>query len=124
VTVTYRACSTAEPGPAGLAQLLDLFAAAWPEGDFSRQDMEHACGGRHSLVLLDARDGAIRGPDEELALPSAPAQPPWSAPPRTGIPVLTAPSSKAAWMVIATPATPPLTLRETLGCEWRPGDAW
>jgi hypothetical protein len=26
--------------------------------------------------------------------------------------------------VLTTPATPQLTLRETLTCEWRPGDAW
>ena len=27
-------------------------------------------------------------------------------------------------MVLRVPGTPPLTLRERLSCEWRPGDSW
>ena len=27
-------------------------------------------------------------------------------------------------MILRTPRTPPLTLREALSCEWRAGDAW
>jgi aminoglycoside 2'-N-acetyltransferase I len=27
-------------------------------------------------------------------------------------------------LVLETPATPPITRREAISCEWRPGDAW
>jgi aminoglycoside 2'-N-acetyltransferase I len=179
VTVTYRACSTAELGPAVLAQLLDLFGAAWPDGDFSPQDMEHACGGRHFLALVDGRIVAHASVVERaLEVDGRPLRtgyveavatlPAWqrrgiasrlmdSAAAHiraafelgalsTGIPELYERLGWRPWegelfvrtadgpvpcvkedegvMAMTTPATPPLTLRETLSCEWRPGDAW
>ena len=179
MTVTYRACSTGELGPAGLAQLLDLFGAAWPDGDFSPQDMEHACGGRHFLALVDGRivahasvveralevDGRPLRTGYVEAVATLPAWQRRGIASRlmesaavhlresfelgalsTGIPELYERLGWRRWegellvrtaagpvpcvkedegvMAIATPATPPLTLRETLSCEWRPGDAW
>jgi aminoglycoside 2'-N-acetyltransferase I len=177
--VRERALPTQPPRAAGLAQLLDLFAAAWPEGDFSPQDMEHACGGRHFLALADGRIVAHASVVERaLEVDGRPLRtgyveavatlPAWqrrgiasrlmeSAAAHvgaafelgalsTGIPefyerlgwrpwegelfVRTAdgpvPCRKEdeGFMVIPTPSTPSLSLRETLGCEWRPGDAW
>lgn len=34
------------------------------------------------------------------------------------------PDDDAGVLVLMTPATPPLTLREPLCCAWRPGDVW
>ncbi len=39
-----------ELGPGGVAGLRSLFAAAWPEGDFTADDLEHALGGRHFVA--------------------------------------------------------------------------
>jgi aminoglycoside 2'-N-acetyltransferase I len=38
-----------------LAQLLDLFHACWPEGEFTSDDIAHAMGGVHWLAEVDGR---------------------------------------------------------------------
>lgn len=53
--VGFRSAATRDLGATGLAQLLDLFAAAWPDGDFSPDDVRHALGGRHWLAETDGR---------------------------------------------------------------------
>jgi len=55
--IHVRSVRTPELAPADLAQLLDLFAACWPDGDFSTDDIAHAMGGRHWLA--EARGGII-----------------------------------------------------------------
>lgn len=55
VTVAVRACGSDELGASVLAQLVDLFRAAWPDGDFSEEDNAHAFGGRHFLAEVDGR---------------------------------------------------------------------
>lgn len=179
MTIGYRIASTMELGPGGLAGLRGLFAASWPEGDFSPEDMEHALGGRHFVAsdgplivghasvvprqlevggrplrtgyvegvatlpayrrqgiatrLMQDAGAYLRGAFELGAL-------------STDVPALYARLGWQPWegklfvrepgglrpcstedegiMVIATLTTPPLTLLETLTCEWRPGDAW
>jgi aminoglycoside 2'-N-acetyltransferase I len=44
-----------ELGAADLAQLLDLFAACWPDGDFTADDVNHALGGVHWLADVGGR---------------------------------------------------------------------
>jgi aminoglycoside 2'-N-acetyltransferase I len=50
-----RAASSAELAAADLADLRGLFATAWPDGDFTEDDLRHAMGGRHWLLRLDGR---------------------------------------------------------------------
>lgn len=178
--VTYRTAPTPDLGAAGLAQLLDLFAAAWPDGDFSPDDAAHALGGTHWLAEADGRivghaavveraldaDGrrlragyveavatlpAWRGRGVASRLMEAAADHvramfeigvlstgiagfyerlgwvAWLGPTVVrvpGGPDLVARAGEEGIMVLVTPSTPALTLRETLGCEERPGDAW
>jgi len=180
VTVRYRAATTDELGAATLAQLLDLFAAAWPDGDFSPEDTDHAMGGRHFLAEVEGRvighasvverrlevDGRSVRAGYVEAVATLPAWRRQGIASRlmedaathileayelgalsTGSPSLYARLGWRPWegglfvraadgtavpsdpaeegvMVLLVPSSPPLTLRETLGCEWRPGDAW
>jgi aminoglycoside 2'-N-acetyltransferase I len=55
--VAVRRVTAEELGAADLAQLLDLFAACWPDGDFSPEDANHAMGGVHWLA--DARGRVV-----------------------------------------------------------------
>jgi aminoglycoside 2'-N-acetyltransferase I len=48
--VAVRRVTAEELGPADLAQLLDLFGACWPAGDFSADDVNHALGGVHWMA--------------------------------------------------------------------------
>ena len=179
IPVAYRSATTAELGAAGLAQLLDLFASAWPDGDFSTDDVAHALGGRHFLgeeggrivahasvverVLqvdgLPLRTGYVeavgtlpawrgRGIASRLTedasvfiraefelgalstdIPGFYARLGWR-PWQGGLWVRTtggdveSDPDEEGIMVLTTPATPPLTLREALSCAWRPGDCW
>ena len=54
-TVTVRAAGTPDLGVSDLAQLLDLFRACWPGGDFTTDDVAHAMGGVHWLAEADGR---------------------------------------------------------------------
>ena len=58
--VTVRCVRTPDLTAADLAQLLDLFHACWPAGEFSTDDIAHAMGGVHWLA--EAR-GRIVGHD-------------------------------------------------------------
>jgi aminoglycoside 2'-N-acetyltransferase I len=49
------ALATPELTAAHLDGLRELFAAAWPAGDFDEDDWAHAMGGRHWLIELDGR---------------------------------------------------------------------
>jgi aminoglycoside 2'-N-acetyltransferase I len=49
-SVAVRRVLTPDLTAADLAQLLDLFRACWPEGDFSTDDLAHAMGGDHWLA--------------------------------------------------------------------------
>ncbi len=49
-SVSVRRATSPELSAADLAQLLDLFAACWPHGSFSPEDMDHALGGVHWLA--------------------------------------------------------------------------
>ena len=40
---------------AELAQLMDLFAACWPAGEFTANDVDHALGGVHWVAEADGR---------------------------------------------------------------------
>lgn len=53
--VGVRRVATAELAPADLAQLLDLFRACWPGGDFTVDDIAHAMGGVHWLAETRGR---------------------------------------------------------------------
>jgi aminoglycoside 2'-N-acetyltransferase I len=53
--IPTRRVRTPDLGVADLAQLLDLFAACWPEGDFSTDDIAHAMGGVHWLAEAGGR---------------------------------------------------------------------
>jgi aminoglycoside 2'-N-acetyltransferase I len=53
--VIVRRVTAEELGAADLAQLLDLFAACWPEGDFTPDDVNHALGGVHWLADAGGR---------------------------------------------------------------------
>jgi aminoglycoside 2'-N-acetyltransferase I len=48
--ITVRRVHTPDLTARDLAQLLDLFQACWPEGDFSTDDIAHALGGVHWLA--------------------------------------------------------------------------
>jgi aminoglycoside 2'-N-acetyltransferase I len=48
--VLVRRVASEELGAADLAQLLDLFGACWPDGDFTPEDVNHAMGGVHWLA--------------------------------------------------------------------------
>jgi aminoglycoside 2'-N-acetyltransferase I len=48
--VTVRRVLTPDLTAADLAQLLDLFHACWPAGEFSTDDIAHAMGGIHWLA--------------------------------------------------------------------------
>ncbi len=180
VTVRYRATSTGDLDAAALAQLLDLFAAAWPDGDFTPEDADHAMGGRHFLAEVDgpvvghvsvverrlevdgralragyveavathpawrrrgiasslmAAAGAHIRETCELGVLSTGAQSlyarlgwrPWEG----GLSVRALDGTiepcdpvEEGVLVLLVPSSPPLTLRETLTCDGRPGDAW
>jgi aminoglycoside 2'-N-acetyltransferase I len=45
--IAVRRIASAELAPVELAQLLDLFAAAWPVAAFTPDDVDHAMGGVH-----------------------------------------------------------------------------
>ena len=53
--VAVRHVRTPDLAAPDLAQLLDLFHACWPEGDFSADDIAHAMGGVHWLVEARGR---------------------------------------------------------------------
>jgi aminoglycoside 2'-N-acetyltransferase I len=53
--IPVRRVRSPDLGAADLAQLLDLFAACWPEGDFSTDDIAHAMGGVHWLAEAGGR---------------------------------------------------------------------
>jgi aminoglycoside 2'-N-acetyltransferase I len=179
VTEAYRAATTDELGAGTLAQLLDLFAVAWPDGDFSAEDLAHALGGQHLLAEIEGRVvGHVAVVERSLEVDGRPLRtgyveavatlPAWRGRGiatrllgdagvhiraafelgalSTGLPAFYERLGWRSWegelavrmadgqqscdrdeegvMVLVTPATPPLTLRETLACEWRPGDAW
>lgn len=48
--VTVRTAPTEALSSADLDVLRRLFEAAWPDGEFTQLDWEHACGGTHFLV--------------------------------------------------------------------------
>ncbi|HEY3524079.1 MAG TPA: GNAT family N-acetyltransferase [Candidatus Limnocylindrales bacterium] len=52
-----RRVHSAELTPAQIEVLRELFAVAWPDGDFDENDWQHASGGIHVLV---EDDGEIR----------------------------------------------------------------
>jgi aminoglycoside 2'-N-acetyltransferase I len=180
VTVRYRATTAGDLDAATLAQLLDLFTAAWPDGDFSPEDADHAMGGRHFLAEADGRVvGHASVVERRLEVDGRPVRagyveavatlPAWRRQGiastlmgdaaahileafelgalSTGTPSFYARLRWRPWqgalavrmpdgtetpgdpeeegiMVILTASTQSLTRRETLGCEWRPGDAW
>lgn len=51
--VVIRSCRTTDLDATTLAQLLDLFAACWPDGDFTPDDVDHALGHVHWLASAD-----------------------------------------------------------------------
>ena len=53
--IAVRRVRTPDLGSGDLAQLLDLFHACWPEGDFSADDIAHAMGGVHWLAEARGR---------------------------------------------------------------------
>lgn len=53
--VAVRRVRTPDLTASELAQLLDLFHACWPEGDFSTDDVAHAMGGVHWLAEVRGR---------------------------------------------------------------------
>ena len=53
--VTVRCVRTPDLTAADLAQLLDLFHACWPAGEFSADDIAHAMGGVHWLAEVRDR---------------------------------------------------------------------
>jgi aminoglycoside 2'-N-acetyltransferase I len=55
--VSVRRATSPELSAADLAQLLDLFAACWPAGNFSPEDVDHALGGVHWLA--EAGEGIV-----------------------------------------------------------------
>jgi aminoglycoside 2'-N-acetyltransferase I len=55
--VAVRRVRTPDLTTADLAQLLDLFHACWPAGEFSTDDIAHAMGGVHWLA--EARDRIV-----------------------------------------------------------------
>ena len=50
-----RRIASVELTPAELAQLVDLFAACWPAGEFTADDVDHALGGVHWVAEADGR---------------------------------------------------------------------
>ena len=54
-TVTVRTLRSPDLTAPDLAQLLDLFHACWPDGEFSADDAAHAMGGVHWLAEADGR---------------------------------------------------------------------
>lgn len=179
MTVAVREATTDELGAAGLAQVLDLCRACWPDGSFSADDLAHASGGRHFLAevggrivahaavverrlevdgrplragyveavatlpawrrqgiatrLMTAANRWIAARYEVGALSAAAPRlyeragwEPWAGPlgVRTRDGVVASDPEAEQVMVLRTPATPPLTLREALTCEERAGDAW
>jgi aminoglycoside 2'-N-acetyltransferase I len=54
-SVAVRRVRTQDLTAGELAQLLDLFNACWPEGDFSTDDIAHAMGGVHWLAEVRGR---------------------------------------------------------------------
>lgn len=53
--VQVRRVTAEELGASDLAQLLDLFGACWPAGDFTPDDVNHAMGGVHWLAEARGR---------------------------------------------------------------------
>jgi aminoglycoside 2'-N-acetyltransferase I len=53
--VSVRSCRSPELSAGDLAQLLDLFGACWPDGDFSEADVAHAMGGIHWVAEARGR---------------------------------------------------------------------
>jgi aminoglycoside 2'-N-acetyltransferase I len=53
--VSVRSCRSPELTASDLAQLLDLFHASWPDGDFSDADVAHAMGGVHWIAEVRGR---------------------------------------------------------------------
>ena len=53
--VTVRRSPTPALSAADLAQLLDLWHACWPDGEFTPEDAEHAMGGIHWIAEADGR---------------------------------------------------------------------
>ena len=182
--VTIRALVTASLAAGELAQLLDLFAVCWPDGEFSPDDVDHAMGGVHWLGesggRIVAHASVVPRRLEVDGLPVATGyleavatHPRWQrlgiarrllglagahiregyalGALSTGVPEVYAGSGWERWlgptfvrmpgglvpggrarteddddgvMILRTPRTPPMTLRESISCEWRPGDAW
>ena len=53
--VAVRRVCTQDLTARDLAQLLDLFHACWPDGDFSTDDLAHAIGGVHWVAEAEGR---------------------------------------------------------------------
>lgn len=180
MSLAYRECGSDDLGAAGLAQLLDLGRACWPDGDFTPDDLDHALGGRHFVAEADGRIIAhasvvprrleVDGRPLRAGYLEAVATLPrhqrqgiasrlveaagahlaatyelgalstgehrfyerlgwhrWLGPTwvhgRDGQLTRTA-DEDAGIMILATPTTPPLTLAESLTCEWHAGDPW
>ena len=54
-SVSIRRATSPELSATDLAQLRDLFAACWPAGNFSPEDVDHALGGVHWLAEAGGR---------------------------------------------------------------------
>lgn len=54
-SVSIRRAASPALTVADLAQLLDLFAACWPAGNFSPEDVDHAIGGLHWIAEAGGR---------------------------------------------------------------------
>ena len=53
--VALRRIASGELSSAELAQLMDLFTAAWPAAQFTALDLDHAVGGVHWVAEVDRR---------------------------------------------------------------------
>ena len=54
-SVVVRHVRTGDLSARDLAELIDLFRACWPAGDFSTEDIAHAMGGVHWLAVVRGR---------------------------------------------------------------------
>ena len=178
-SVRVRRIVSGELTVAERAQLMDLFAAAWPAEEFSADDLDHAIGGVHwvaegdgeivahaSVVerlleadgrpmragyveavatlpswrgrgiatrLMEAADDHIRAVFDLGALSTDVhglyerlGWERWLGPTlvRTADGPVRTEGEDGGLLVLRTPRTPPLTLREALSCDWRVGDVW
>ena len=182
VLVAYREAATADLDQAVLDGIWTLTQAAFPPGDFTRDDFAHAMGGRHFLAEADgrlvghasvvARVLEVDGRPVRTGYVEAVAVEPGSQGQGIATALMHAVGThirdhyqlgalgtghpgfyeRLGWRVWAgptwvrtadglersadedggilwlptplTPATPPITGREPISCEWREGDAW